>query len=227
MEVLPEGEEEMTEQIRDANLRDLNARAERAQAAYEEGEKALFRADGSKYYSDEVHDEEIKKLAAERRGVLDGIERQAGEVRLSVESEIESIENADPADSLTPDELERANQKRAFAIDASETLSAEAFDKRCESVLAGGDRGSIFAYWMAGQRKSRERSDRVPIGGVLARMEAALGGESRAARVEEASRRGGEAMRAGLLASNLKVGARSTYEAYRKRRLAGHGDRAT
>jgi hypothetical protein len=41
-------------------------------------------------------------------------------------------------------------------LTAAESLDAKAFEKRLESVLAGGDRAFDFAYWMAGQRKSRE-----------------------------------------------------------------------
>jgi hypothetical protein len=146
----------MTEQIKDAKLRDLNARAERAQARYEEAKKGLFRADGSKFYSDDVHDEQLKKRANERNGVLRDIEQQAHEMKMAVASEVERIENADPANSLSSEELEQANKRRAFAMDAADTLDTKVFGKRLESVLAGGDKGSIFAYWMAGQRLSKE-----------------------------------------------------------------------
>ena len=64
------------------------------------------------------------------------------------------IEHTDLADAV-PQELDRANLERAFALDAAEALVAEAFGKRLESVLAGGDRASIFAYWKAAQRKCK------------------------------------------------------------------------
>ncbi len=204
----------MTEKIKDAKLRDLNARAERAQARYEEGEKELFRADGSKLYSEDEHRQRVRALAQERNGVLRDIEQQAYEMKAAVASEVERIENADPADSLTPEELEHANQKRAFALDAAETLDPEKFKKRLEAVLAAGDKGSIFAHYMAGQHRSKERNGRVPFRGVLERMEAALGGDRRASEVEKAKRKEGEALQVELLAGNLKVGARSSVDAY-------------
>jgi len=142
---------EFTAGIRDARLRDLNARAESAQRRHEEGKKGLRRPDGSKLYSIEVYGEELKKLARERNGVLAEGERQAREAQLAVVSEIVRIENADPAGRDLPEELDRANLKRAFALDA-----VEAFGKKLEPVLASGVRASIFAYWMAGQRKRKE-----------------------------------------------------------------------
>ena len=76
--------------------------------------------------------------------------RRAGEAQLAVASQIVRIENADLADAISPKELDRANLERAFALDAA------AFGKSLESVPAGGDRASIFAYRKAGQRKSKE-----------------------------------------------------------------------
>ncbi len=206
----------MTE-IKDAKLRDLNVRAERAQACFEEGEKELFRPDGSKLFSDSEHGERVRALEQERNGVLGDIEQQAKEVRMAVATEIERIENADPADALAPSELEQANLKRAFAVDAAETLDAEAFGKRLESVLAAGDKGSIFAYYMAGQRKSKDRDSRVSFRDVLAEMGAALGGKSRAADVEAAKRRQEEAVEVESLAHNLQSGSRNAYGTYAKR----------
>src|SRR5215210_351764 len=105
-------------EIRDAGLRDLNARAEGAQRRHEEGKKGLRRPDGSKLYSDEVHGEELKKLARERNGVLAEVKRQGREAQLAVASEIMRIENADPAEAISPEELDRANLKRAVALGA-------------------------------------------------------------------------------------------------------------
>ena len=109
-------------EIKDAKLRDLNVRAERAQACFEEGEKELFRPDGSKLFSDSEHGERVRALEQERNGVLRDIEQQAKEVRMAVATEIERIENADPADALAPSELEQANLKRVFYQSAFASL---------------------------------------------------------------------------------------------------------
>lgn len=226
--------------IKDGKLKDLNARAENAQARYEEGEKTLFRSDGSKLYSEDEHRQQVRALEQERNGVLSDIEQQTHEMRMAVASEIERIENADPADMLTSEELEQANQKRAFALDAAESLGTEALKKRLESVLAGDDRGSIFAYLMAGQRKAEDiRQQRrkaltdagrpaasgarvTDLDEVLGKMEAALGGDSRDAEIEAAKRKEEEAMQVGLSAGYLKAGARSAAEAQLKKRYAGY-----
>ncbi len=82
------------------------------------------------------------------------MERQAREPQLAVALGLARVENADLADAVSPKELDRANLELAFALEATEALDAEAFEKRLESVLAGGDRAS-FAYWKAGQRDSK------------------------------------------------------------------------
>jgi hypothetical protein len=222
----------MTEQIRDERLNALNTQAERAQAVYEEGKQSLFRPDGSKLYSDEVHEDELTKLAAERKTVVGGVEQEAREAADAARGEIERIESADLADALTEEELARANQKRAFALDAAETMGPEAFKKRLESVLAGGDRGNIFAYWMAGRRKAEGLLDQRRQGlanagrssattgsitnlhEVLGKLEAALGGKSRDASIAAAQRREAEAERVEYLAGYLKDGYRGAASAY-------------
>lgn len=209
----------MTE-IKDAKLRDLNVTAERAQTRYEEGTNALLRPDGSKLYADDEHRERVQVLEQERNEVLGEVEHEAHEIRVAVESEIEIIENADPTSSLSSDELEQANLRRAFAMDAAETLSLEAFGKRLASVLAAGDKGSIFAYLVAGQRKSADRGGRVPFRDVLGEMAAALGGDRRAAAVESARHKEGEAFQVEQLAHNLKTGARTSAEAFMNQKYA-------
>jgi hypothetical protein len=39
------------------------------------------------------------------------------------------VENADLADAVSPKELDRANLELAFALEATEALDAEAFEK--------------------------------------------------------------------------------------------------
>lgn len=201
-------------EIKDAKLRDLHARAERAQADLEEGKKQLFRSDGAKLYSEDEHREQLRALERERNGVLKDVEGQAREIRVGVESEIAGIEHADPADTLTLEELERANQLRAFALDTAEILNPETFGKRLEAVLAGGDKGNIFAYYMAGRRKSAEKEGRVPFRAALDGMEAALGGGQRAQKVEAAKRKEREALEVESLAHHLQTGARGAAGAY-------------
>ena len=212
-------------------LGDLKVRAEDAQKRYEEGEKRLFSSDGSKLYSDDVHREEIGKLGAERNRELEEVEELIREERAAASARVENAKNADPTELLTADELARANAKRAFAIDDAEALDAEAFGKRLKSVLAGGDKGAIFAYWMAGQRKQgqmreqragddapgRYSSNSTPLDGMLQEMRERLDGGQTRESIEASENAESNAIDVEMLASSLKYGVRTPAEAYMRR----------
>lgn len=220
---------------RTAKLNELKARAERAQERYEQSEKRLFRPDGSKLYSDDVHKEEIDKLRTERNRELGEVEELVREERVAASTRVENARNADPTELLAEEELGRANAKRAFALDASESFDAEAFGKRLESVLAGGDKAAIFAYWMAGQRKQeRLRESRrgtagdvpgrpasTPLDGIVGEMREHLDGGRTRESIEAAERTENDAMQVEMLAGSLKHGARTPAQAYLNRT---HGD---
>jgi hypothetical protein len=145
----------MTTKNPEVNLGDLKARAELAQQRYEAGEKGLYR-DGKQLYSDDVHREEVSRLRSERNAVLGEVEEEARAEGLAADAAAERARNADPAEFLSPEELERANARRAFALDAARTMRPGAFAERCEAVLAGGGRGAIFAHAMAARRRREE-----------------------------------------------------------------------
>ena len=112
----------------------------------------------------------------------------------------------------------------------------EVLKGRLEAMLAEGDKGLIYAYWMAGQRRReaiRERtrearrgaggastaqSVATPLDDVLERMEAALAGERRERAIQEARERAEKALGVEMLASSLKEGARTYAKAYLNRR---------
>lgn len=134
-------------------IEQLRRRAEAAKRTFEEGRGRLFQADGSRLFSDQAHEEQLATLRAERNAVLDEILEQARAVRQGATTEITNLENRDPQELLTADELDRANARRAFALDTAESLSPADLAARLESVLAGGDKAAIFAHWMAGDRR--------------------------------------------------------------------------
>lgn len=110
--------------------------------------------------------------------------------------------------------LERANQKRGFAADAADALDVETLKARLEAVLAGGDKGAIFAHWMGGQRRRgrilERRRENAPSGAaavgappvsittelddVLGRMREAIDGGRTASEIEAAKQRSREAL---------------------------------
>ena len=136
-------------------LGDLNTRAERAIQTFEAGRAQLYRSDGSKRLRDEEHEERLRALRVERDAVLREVEREAREEGQAAAAEITNLENRDPTELLASDELERANAKRGFALDAAETLGTTELVRRLEAVLAGGDKAAIFAHWQAGGRRRR------------------------------------------------------------------------
>lgn len=134
-------------------IEDLRRRAEAAKASFEEGRGRLIRPDGARLFSDEAHEEQMANLRRDRDAVLGPVIEEAREILRGTGAEIEALEHRDPAELLTAEELERANARRAFARDAAESLAPDGLVARCESVLAAGNRGAIFAAWMAGERR--------------------------------------------------------------------------
>lgn len=214
---------EMTNEL----TRGLLKRAEAAQETFEKGERALYRKDGKRIYRDEEHSERLRNLRAERREACTRVLNEAREVALEADQEIENARNRDPLASLTTEELERANARRAFALDASETLDTGGLESRLRSVLAGGDRSEIGAYFVAGSRRRREILDRSrqtargantpALNAVLQEMHEALDGGRTSTIVETARLRKEEAFIVEQLAGNLKTGARSYAEAWARR----------
>jgi hypothetical protein len=135
-------------------LGDLKTRAERAIQAFEAGRAQLFRADGeTKTYRDEDHEERLGALYRERNQVLAEVEQEARAQGEAATREITHLENRDPQELLTSEELERAGARRGFANDQADALDLGALNRRLESVLAGGDKAAIFAHFLAAQRR--------------------------------------------------------------------------
>lgn len=139
---------------------DLRARAERVQRIFEEGRAALHRSDGQRRFSDAEHAERLNALRGERNRVLGELEEELRAAFEETNAQITNLEHRDPTELLTSDELGLASQKRAFASDAAETLDIETLKARLEAVLAGGEKGSIFAHWMAGQKRREKILER-------------------------------------------------------------------
>ena len=200
-------------------LGDFKAKAKRAVEAFEEGRSRLLRPDGSRLFSDGEHEERMRALKRERNAVLSEVEEEARSIIEGAGVEVANLENRDPADLLTPGELVLANRRRAFALDAAETLGTEALVARLESVLAGGEKGSIFAHWVAGQRRLAKASLGSPQGaregaldGVLEKMLEALDGGRTAAQTEEVRRRVEAAREVHQFAYLARRDQRSVYE---------------
>ncbi|MDP9477280.1 MAG: hypothetical protein M3R38_16635 [Actinomycetota bacterium] len=226
-------------EIKNVRLRELQGKAEAAGRRFEEGKKRLYK-NGKQLFSDEVHREELDKLARERNAVLFEVEEEARELRAGAVATLERVEHADPAALLSDEELSRANARRGFANDQADSLRVEDLLKRLSSVLHGGDRAAIFAYLLAGQRRRqailerrRERSGSfasgpgpgvppsgataagssggTPLDGVLEEMHKALGGEKLEAELEAARVIGQEAFEVEFAAADIRHQGQGAY----------------
>lgn len=208
-------------------LGDLKARAERAQEKFEKDKATLYRTDGSQVYSDQEHKERLGTFTRERNATLKQVEEAVWVERVALDEKIANIKNRDAGELLTSEELRAANDRRTFAIDAAETLGVEELVGRMRSVLASGDKGVIFAYLNAGERRRREIASSGPgltdsptvLDGVLAEMRKALdpGADAELATLKEREQQTTEVE---LLAGSLKHGARTPAGAYINRRYA-------
>jgi hypothetical protein len=119
---------------------------DRVAECHEAATAELYRTDGSKRFSDDEHKERETTLKREFNAALDSIEADIEQRIATSEEKLLSLENADPTDSLTNEELARANAKRDFVADDCFNLPLKQLEKRCRSVLASGDRPTIFLY---------------------------------------------------------------------------------
>lgn len=209
------------------DLKNLEAKAEAAATRFKEGKASLYRGDGAPRYAEDEHRERLEALAVERDAALDAVLEEATGERLAAEGETQRMRHADPASFLAEEELARANARRAFALDAAESLPPDELVRRLEEARASGDRASAFAYWNAGEKMRRAAGKPEPteLGAALEGLRAFLRGESREAVAERASERAGEAMRLEMLAGSLKRGSRNVAGAYANERHGSDGGR--
>jgi hypothetical protein len=219
-------------------IKNLKARAERAQAKFEADKATLYRGDGAPVYGDQEHKERLGALTQERNATLRQIEEDARTERATLDTKAANIKNRDAAGLLTSEELANANDRRAFAQDAAETLGVEELALRLQSVQASGDKGVIFAHLSAAERRQREIIRSRPTGtngtvssfatteldGVISEMRKALDPHAEV-EIESAKSAQEEAIEVELLAANLKHGARTSAGAYVNRRYDNVAER--
>jgi hypothetical protein len=213
-------------------LQRLRERAEQIAAEFEGQRAALFRADGQPKFGDAEHAERMRALEQERAERLDAVLAELREAVDEAEKEISIIEDGPLTGLLSSEEeLERAARRRGFASDDVGSISEDALPRRLEAVLAGGDRPTIFAYFvaargradsiLAGAEGDGSASARLPneLSDALDRMRIKLLGPEKAARLARARELTGEVVALELHVGNLQRGVRSAAEAARARRL--------
>lgn len=107
-------------------------------------EAKLYRPDGSKRFGEAEHAERVRALEEGFTATLDTIEASIDQRITSAEETLIRVEHADPAESLTPEELERAGSAGWIVREDAESLPLEELTGRCRAALASGDRVSMF-----------------------------------------------------------------------------------
>lgn len=214
----------MTERI-GGRLGDLKTRAEYAQEKFEKDKAQLYRSDGAQLFSEDEHKERLAGITRERNATLKQVEEDVRSETTALDEKIANVKNRDVAELLTQEELSSANNRRDFAIDAAETLGVEELVGRMRSVLASDDKGVIFAYLNAGERRRREIlhtrpggagvSSATELDGVLSEMRKALD-PGADAELEALKEKQSKSVQVELLAGNLKYGARNSVDRYLK-----------
>lgn len=216
----------------------LKRKAESAQTEYEAAHAHLFRdaAKKEKLYRDDEHEQRLRALHQERARKLDAVIEELRAETEQAQKDLAVLEEGDPTALLSGEELAAAGAKKAFADDEVQALPQDRLAGKLRAVLGGGDRAAVFAYWRAasdryesiiGERGSGGASGAslAPRGlpEVLEEMRRFLAGPARLARAERAREKAAGALEVELLASNLKVGARSVGEAHTNRRYSRWG----
>jgi hypothetical protein len=120
------------------------------------GNQNLYTEEGQRLYSDEEHERRYEALLAEFDREKDSVVAEADRTIEQAERTL-ALEHRDLADSLTTEELERANAKRVYVDDDVWNLPLEALVKRVEAAQAVGDKPTMFLYARTlGSRASME-----------------------------------------------------------------------
>lgn len=236
----------MTIQITDARLAGLMERAEAAQGAFEAARGSLYRGDGEPVYGEAEMRERLAELQSQRARACGAAVEEARQIRIAAERAVEDAANSDPLASLPTEDLARASAMRGFAADAAEALDDEGFEKRLRSVLAGGNRAEIGAYYAAGSRRSRRagsgghsapappnrqaaagfadiasRYASSPFDGILEEMRERLDGGRPARAAAEKRNLAEQAARVETKAGHLRTGARNFAQAWANEQRVG------
>jgi len=138
----------------------LKQQADSASERREREEAALYREDGSKVYGEEEHAERLAVITSRRDADIAGLVEQSEKAVSEARTRVESIENRDPLDRLSEDELARAGSRRSFVKEDAEDLPLDELAKRIMVATAGGDKAMI-ALWSryASRRVAAEREE--------------------------------------------------------------------
>jgi hypothetical protein len=134
---------------------------QQAKSRREEVKAALLCPDGSRYFSDEAHKEQERAIDREFATTMDRI--QAGiEVRAErARGELAALETADPASSLSTDELQRAAAMSVFVGEEVADLPTQNLVQRVRAAASSGDKAASYALLRHAARQDDDISGEV------------------------------------------------------------------
>ncbi len=122
-------------------------------------EAALLRPDGTKIYGEQEDKERRHAIRREFEATMGRVEADISERVAAAQEEILIHENADPASSLSTEELQRAAAMNAFVAGEVESLSVADLVRRCRTAAGSGDRAAMYALaHHAGRRADEEET---------------------------------------------------------------------
>jgi hypothetical protein len=124
-------------------------------------EGALFRPDGSRYYSDEEHAERTAAIRREFEATMDKIQGSIQEHIEWARGELASAENAHPASSLSTDELQRAAALSVFVAEEVADLPTQNLVQRVRAAASSGDKAASYALLRHAARQDDDISGEV------------------------------------------------------------------
>ena len=135
------------------------AKIDRLVEAREHEEGKLYRADGTKLYSEDEHAERMSDIGRRFRSAMDEMDAEIEAKVAAAEESVLVAENAAPTDALTTEELAAANARRPFVSDEVYTLPIDKLIARCKAILSVGDRPAAFLYSMYGAQRAEMAGD--------------------------------------------------------------------
>lgn len=175
----------------------ISKQADAANQRRESEEARLYREDGSRMFSDAAHADQMTEITGRRDETIAELQEQTDSAVTAAHTRLEAVENQDPLDRLSEDELQRASGRRAFAKEDAEDLPIPELTSRVKAALHDNDKAMITLYARYSSRRAdAEREKMRQAGGAGGAADAQALGDLREA-VEAATKKlngGGRAM---------------------------------
>ena len=160
------------------------SRLDRAAESFATASAALLRPDGSRRYSDAEHEERTAALLGQLDTVGAAVTSAASAAIAQAEAEIVKLDGADPWDTLSESERQRASTRQPFISEDARDGRPEQIAKQARAAIAAGDKPGVY-LWARGVRRrvdaahDQQRRAHPELSAVLHELEATFGDPTR------------------------------------------------